>query len=59
MEPAGIDTEESISPAFVAWRAGTTNVVPIRQAGNLFQGSLKGQQIRAQNLIKIVPSVLY
>jgi hypothetical protein len=34
----GIDSEESIPPASVAWRAGTTNrvVVPARQAGNRF-----------------------
>jgi hypothetical protein len=34
--------------AYVAWLAGTTNrVVPARQAGNRFLGSLKGLQIRA------------
>ncbi len=35
--------------AYVAWRAGTTYrvVVPVRQAGNRFLGSLKGLQIRA------------
>ncbi len=37
---------ESISPAYVysLWLAGTTNgvVVPARQAGNRFLGSLKG-----------------
>ncbi len=40
----------SIPPAYVAWRAGTTNrvVAPSRQAGNRFLGSLKGLQIRAQ-----------
>ncbi len=46
----GIDSEESIQPADVAWRASTTNrvVVPARQAGNRFiGGSLKGLQIRA------------
>jgi hypothetical protein len=34
----GIDSEDSIPPAYVAWRAGTTNrvVVPARQAGNRF-----------------------
>jgi hypothetical protein len=44
-----IDSEESIQPAYVAWRAGTTNrvVVPARQAGNRFLGSFKGLQIRA------------
>jgi hypothetical protein len=46
----GIDSEESISPAYVAWQAGTTYrvVVPTRQAGNRFLGSLKGLQIRAK-----------
>jgi hypothetical protein len=35
--------------AYVAWRAGTSNrvVVPARQAGNRFLGSLKCFQIRA------------
>ncbi len=44
----GIDSEDSIPPAYVAWRAGTTYrvVVPARQAGNRFLGSLKGLQIR-------------
>jgi hypothetical protein len=48
---SGIDSEESISPAFVAWRAGTKNrvVVPVRQAGNRFLVSLKGLQVPAQN----------
>jgi hypothetical protein len=46
----GIDTKESMPLAYVAWRTGTTYrvVVPIRQAGNRFLGSLKGLQIRAQ-----------
>ncbi len=46
----GIDSEESISPAYLAWRASATNrvVVPARQAGNRFLCSLKGLQIRAQ-----------
>ncbi len=45
----GIDYEESIPQAFVAWWASSTNrvVVPARQAGNRFLGSLKGLQIRA------------
>jgi hypothetical protein len=36
--------------AYVAWRAGTTyrDVVPVRQAGNRFLGSLTGPQIRAR-----------
>ncbi len=41
----GTDSEESISPAYVAWRASTTNRVIVRQAGNRFLGSLKGLQI--------------
>jgi hypothetical protein len=47
----GIDSEESIQSAYVAWRAGTTNrvVVPVHQAENRLLGSLKGLQIRAQN----------
>ncbi len=40
-------------PAYVAWRAGTSNRVvgPARQAGNWFLGSLTGLQIRAQLLL--------
>jgi hypothetical protein len=36
--------QESIPPAYVAWRTGASNrvVVPARQAGNQFLGSLKG-----------------
>jgi hypothetical protein len=43
-----IDSDESIPPAYVALRAGTTNrvVVPACQAGNRFLGSLKGLQIQ-------------
>jgi hypothetical protein len=35
--------------AYIAWRAGTTSrvIVPARQSGNRFLGSLKGLQIRA------------
>jgi hypothetical protein len=42
-------TQESIPPAYVAWRAGTANrvVVPAPQAGNRFLRSLKGLQIWA------------
>ncbi len=49
----GIDSEESILPAYVAWQAGTKNrvFVPARRAGNLFLGSLKGLQIWAQFVI--------
>ncbi len=45
----GIDSKESITPAYVAWRAGTSNrvVIPARHAGNRFLGALKGLQIRA------------
>jgi hypothetical protein len=45
----GIDSKESIPPAYLAWRAGTSNgvVIPARQAENRFLGSLKGLQIRA------------
>ncbi len=44
--------QESILPAYVAWRAGTTNrlVVPTRQAGNRFLDSLKGLQVWALDL---------
>jgi hypothetical protein len=40
----GIDTKESIPPAYVAWQAGTSKnrvVVPACQTGNRFLGSLK------------------
>ncbi len=48
----GIDSKESIPPAYVARRADTSNrvVVPARQAVNRFLGFLKGLQIRAQGL---------
>jgi hypothetical protein len=41
--------QESIPPAYVALRASTTNrvVVPVRQAGNRFLGSLNGLQVQA------------
>ncbi len=44
-----IDSKEPIPQAYVVWRAGTSDrvVVPARQAGNRFLGSLKGLQIRA------------
>jgi hypothetical protein len=43
----GIDSDESIPPAHVAWRGGTTNMIvgPARQAGNRFLGSLEGLQM--------------
>jgi hypothetical protein len=39
----GSDSNESIPPAFVAWRTGTSNrvVVPAHQVGNRFLGLLK------------------
>jgi hypothetical protein len=45
----GINSDGPVPPAYVAWRAGTTNrvVVQARHAGNRFLGSLKGLQIRA------------
>ncbi len=45
---SGIDSEDSIPPAYAAWRAGTSNrvVARARQDGNRFLGSLKGLQIR-------------
>jgi hypothetical protein len=48
MSPA-IDSKESISSAFIACRAGTSNrvVAQVRQAENRFLGSLEGLQIRA------------
>ncbi len=46
-----IDSKESTPPACVARKAGMSNrvVVPARQAGNRFLGSVKGLQIRAQD----------
>jgi hypothetical protein len=51
-----IDSEESISPAYVACLAGTTKrvVAPARQPENRFLGSIKGLQIRAQPLSLLV-----
>jgi len=62
----GIDSEDSSPPAYVAWRSGTKNrvVVPARQTGNRFLGSLKGLQIRAliresaEPLIERVPHMV-
>jgi hypothetical protein len=47
--------QESIPPAYVAWRAGTTYrvVVPARKAGNRFLGSFKGLQIRLRHPSKL------
>jgi hypothetical protein len=46
----GINTEESVPPAYVAWRAGTPNAIiePARQGENRFLGSLKSLQLWAQ-----------
>ncbi len=46
--------EDSIPPAYVAWRAGTPNrvVVQARQAGNRILGVLKGLQILALGSIQ-------
>jgi hypothetical protein len=43
----------------IALRAGTPNkfIVPARQAGNRFPGSLKGLQIRAQDCRVVVRRV--
>jgi hypothetical protein len=43
---------EWIPPAYLVWRAGTTNrvIVLARQAGNRFLDSLKGLKTRAQVL---------
>jgi hypothetical protein len=53
----GIDYEESIPPAYVAWRAGTIKRVDelARQAENRFLGALKGLQIRALECTKNTP----
>ncbi len=47
--------KESILPACVAWRAGTSNrfVVPAHRPGNRFLGSLKDLQIRDQPWISL------
>ncbi len=52
----GIDSVESILPAYVAWRAGTSNrvVALARRAGNRFLVSLKGLHIRAQISLCVV-----
>jgi hypothetical protein len=53
----GIDAKESIPPAHVFWRAGTSYRVVVlgRQAGNRFLVPLKGLQIRAQDLVPSHP----
>jgi hypothetical protein len=46
----GIDSKESIPPAYLAWRANTSRrvlYVPAYQAGDRFLGSLKGLKIWA------------
>jgi hypothetical protein len=47
--------------AYEAWRSGTSNrgVVPARQAGNRFLGSIKGLQIRAHIAAYCVLSSLF
>jgi hypothetical protein len=49
----GIDSKESVPPAYQAWRAGTTIkvFVPAHHAQNRFLGSFKGLQIRALRLL--------
>jgi hypothetical protein len=49
----GIDSEDSIPPAYVAWRAVTTNsfVVQARQAVNRFLGSFKGYKYELRGKI--------
>ncbi len=49
----GIDSIESIPPAYVAWRDGTLHWADVTapQAGNRFLDYLKGLQIRAQSYI--------
>ncbi len=51
----GNDSDESISTAYVAWRASTTTraVIPARQAGKRFLSPLKGLQIRALIFLSI------
>jgi hypothetical protein len=56
-----INSKESIPPAYVALRSGMSNrvVVPARQGGNRFLGSLKRLQIRARLLRFLVKHVLF
>jgi hypothetical protein len=51
----GINSKESVPPAYVAWWAGTSNRVLVlaRQAGNRFLGSLKCLQIGALSSRKL------
>ncbi len=48
-----IDSEESVPPAYLAWRADTTSkvIVPADHAGNRFLDSFKGLKIRALLLV--------
>jgi hypothetical protein len=57
----GIDSENSIPPAYVAWRAGTIcrAVVPTCQAGNRFLGSLKGLKYRLSRIDSFTPIHIY
>jgi hypothetical protein len=45
LRSSGIDSSESIPTAYVAWKAGTSNVVVVsdHQAENRLLGPLKGQ----------------
>jgi hypothetical protein len=49
LKSPGINSVDSIPPAYLVCRAGATNwvIVPARHLGNRFLGSLKGLQIRA------------
>ncbi len=53
--------QESILPTYVAWRDGTTNrvVVPARQAGNLFLGSLQRSTNTGSVNILVPPALLW
>ncbi len=60
LKSPGIDFKGFFLPAYIVWRAGTSNrvVVPARQAGYRFLCFLKGLQIRAQKEIQDVMSTL-
>jgi hypothetical protein len=53
----GIDSKESILPAYLAWWAGTSNMGcrTARQSGNRFLGSVKVLQIRALYSVHCTP----
>jgi hypothetical protein len=54
----GMDSKESILPAYLAWWAGTSNMGcrTARQSGNRWLGSLKGLQIRALYSVHCTPT---